>query len=185
MKKLFLIILSAFSLTLILAVSARALFSSNVSTASLSFSTGNADLKISSDGSTWQNTYTFSNDYSKLSSAFTGVENFYLKNQSLSPISLKVSSILEDHSPAINSSAWNIIGDKIFLRLEKKDGDNWSQISSISLKQWRDSGVNLGVLNQNSVQQYRLLVSLADLDNSDSTQTLSNLCFKFSAIQNN
>jgi len=92
MKKTLLTILSIFLLAMVLTVSARALFSANVSTASMSFSTGNADLKISSDGSTWQDTFSFVNDYSNLSSGFTGVENFYLKNQSLSPITLKVSS---------------------------------------------------------------------------------------------
>ncbi len=185
MKKTLLTILSIFLLAMVLTISARALFSANVSTASMSFSTGNADLKISSDGSTWQDTFSFVNDYSNLSSGFTGVENFYLKNQSLSPITLKVSSTLEDHSPAENGTSWNIIGDKIFLKLEKKEGDNWTQITNSTLKQWRDISFVLGNLTQNSFQQYRLLISLADLENLDSTQALSNLSFKFSAIQVN
>jgi len=98
--------------------SAFALFSSTTHVNGLTFSTGNADLQISSDGSIWASTLTLNPAYTNMTANFTNSQEFYLKNNSLSNISLKVSNKLLEGTQANDPAIWTAIGDKINIAFE-------------------------------------------------------------------
>lgn len=182
MKKIF-ILLSVLVVIVFATKSARALFSSQAKTASLTFTTGNADLQISADSQNWSNTLAVTSDHSNMSSGYNSSQDFYLKNNSLSPISLKISVRLEDFSPTENAPAWPIIGDKIHITFQKFTDNQWTNVATASLKDWRDSAKDLDTLSQNTASQYRFQVTLDDVDNTHAGQSLSNLSFKFTGLQ--
>lgn len=182
MKKIF-ILLSVLVVIVFATKSARALFSSQAKTASLTFTTGNADLQISADSQNWSNTLAVASNHNNMSSGYSSNQDFYLKNNSLSPISLKISVRLEDFSPTENATAWPIIGDKIKITFQKFTDDQWTNVAAANLKDWRDSAKDLDTLSQNSASQYRFLVTLDDVDNTHAGQSLSNLSFKFTGLQ--
>lgn len=182
MKKIYLF-LSILIIIVFIAKSAQALFSAQAKTAALTFSTGNADLQISSDSQNWSNTLDIISNHQNMNSGYTSSQNFYLKNNSLSPISLKISVRLEDLSPAENAAAWPIIGDKIQISFQKLIGTQWTNIATASLKDWRDSPLDIDTLSQATFSQYRFQISLTDVDNTHAGQSLSNLSFKFTGLQ--
>ncbi len=182
MKKIF-ILLSVLVVIIFASKSVRALFSSQAKTASLTFTTGNADLQISADSQNWSNTLAVTSDHSNMSSGYSSNQDFYLRNNSLSPISLKISVRLEDLSPIENASAWPIIGDKIHITFQKLTDNQWTNLATASLKDWRDSAKDLDTLSQNSASQYRFLVTLDDVDNTHAGQSLTNLSLKFIGLQ--
>ncbi len=182
MKKIF-ILLSVLVVIVFATKSARALFSSQAKTASLTFTTGNADLQISADSQNWSNTLAVASNHNNMSSGYSSSQDFYLKNNSLSPISLKISVRLEDFSPTENAPAWPIIGDKIHITFQKLIGTQWTDVATANLKDWRDSTQDIDTLSQNTASQYRFQVTLDDVDNTHAGQSLSNLSFKFTGLQ--
>ncbi len=182
MKKIF-ILLSVLVVIIFVTKSTRALFSSQAKTASLTFTTGNADLQISADSQNWSNTLAVASNHNNMSSGYSSSQDFYLKNNSLSPISLKISVRLEDFSPTENAPAWPIIGDNIQITFQKLIGTQWTNVAAASLKDWRDSAKEIDTLSQNTTSQYRFLVTLDDVDNTHAGQSLSNLSFKFTGLQ--
>lgn len=164
-------------------LSAYALFSSTANVSGLTFSTGSANLQISTDASIWSSSVSLPSLYENMTPDFTSTQNIYLKNVSLSDIGLNVYTQLIDSSPATNEAAWNIIGSKIIVSFQKLVDSNWTDLASGSLLEWRDTGFNFDSLALNSSQEYRMLVSLSGIDNADAGQVLSNLSFNFVGTQ--
>ncbi|MFA6007325.1 MAG: hypothetical protein WCT07_04845 [Candidatus Paceibacterota bacterium] len=183
MKK---IVASFLSIALIIALvssSAHALFSSTTNVNGLTFSTGNADLQISSIGTTWGTTLILNPDYTNMLANFTNSQEFYLKNNSLSNIDLSIFTRLIDNNASINADSWAIIGDKINISFERFDGSNWIVVIPNTLIQWRDTGFSLNTLSIGTTQKYRINVTTNNLDNNDAGQSLSNLSFQFTGTQ--
>ncbi|HNY04419.1 MAG TPA: hypothetical protein PKI92_01540, partial [Candidatus Woesebacteria bacterium] len=163
--------------------SAFALFSSTTRVNGLTFSTGNADLQISSDGSTWGNTLTLNPAYTNMAVGFSNTQTFYLKNNSLSNISLKVSNKLLEGTQANDPAIWTAIGGKINIAFEKYNGTIWTSLVSRTISQWKDTGFDIDSLAFNTSQKYRLIVTTSALENTDAGQVLSDLSFNFTGTQ--
>jgi len=183
MKKIFPSLLLIALVVVSVTASALALFSSTAHVNGLTFSTGNADLQISSDGSYWSNTVTLSSLYENMAPGFTSSQNIYLKNVSQSNIGLGIFTQLIDSSPSTNGSAWEAIGSKINVSFQTFVNSNWTNLASGTLLDWKDSGFSLGSLAFDSSQNYRFVVSLSGVENSDASQSLSNLSFQFVGTQ--
>jgi len=183
MKKIIPSFLTILLIVGIVASSAYALFSSTATVSGLTFSTGNADLQISTDGVNWDNSLNSTSDYTNMSSGFSSSQEFYLKNSSLSNITLGVFVKLLDNAPSENSTAWGIIGDKISITFQKYGGGNWTDLNTGTLIQWKETGFDLDSLSLDSSQKYRMLVVLGDVDDNESDQGLTNLSFQLIGTQ--
>ena len=184
MKKVFSSFLLIALIIVSVSFSAYALFSSTVNVGGLTFSTGNADLQISTDGTSWSNSISLLPLYENMAPNFTSdSQNIYLKNVSLSDIGLSVYTQLIDSSPTANGAVWDIIGEKIIVSFQKFVDLDWADLASGSLLQWRDSGFNFDTLALDSTQNYRMQVSLVGIENEDSSQILSDLSFNFTGTQ--
>jgi len=183
MKKIFSSFLLIALLVTSVSLSAYALFSSTANIGGLTFSTGNADLQISADGSTWSNSVNLLPLYENMTPDFTSTQDLYLKNISLSDISLNVYTQLVDSSPVANESAWNTIGEKVIVSFQKLVDSDWTNLVSGSLLQWRDAGFNFDNLAINTKGDYRMLVNLIGVENTDAGQVLSGLSFNFTGTQ--
>lgn len=184
MKKVF---SSLFLIALVVAsvsLSAYALFSSTANIGGLTFSTGSADLQISTDGSNWSNSISLLPLYENMAPNFTSdSQNIYLKNISLSDIGLNIYTQLIDSSPTANGAVWDIIGEKITISFQKLVDSTWTDLASGSLLQWRDSGFNFDNLALGSSQNYRMQVTLSGIENEDAGQILTDLSFNFTGTQ--
>jgi len=184
MKKIFSSFLLIALVVAGVSLSAYALFSSTANIGGLTFSTGSADLQISTDGSTWSNSVSLLPLYENMAPNFTSdSQNIYLKNVSLSDIGLNVYTQLVDSSPTANGAVWDIIGEKVIVSFQKLVDSNWTDIASGSLLQWRDSGFNFDTLALDSSHNYRMLVNLSGVENTDAGQVLSDLSFNFTGTQ--
>ncbi|OGK69802.1 hypothetical protein A2446_02365 [Candidatus Roizmanbacteria bacterium RIFOXYC2_FULL_38_9] len=87
-------------LTAVVGGTAYALFSSSVTASGVTFATGNANLEFWSNGpgvvpaSTWTQNVTFPTTFQNLYPGYNGYNEFYLRNTSTSPISLRLSARL-------------------------------------------------------------------------------------------
>jgi hypothetical protein len=183
MKKVFSSFLLIALVIASVSLSAYALFSSTANVSGLTFSTGSADLQISTDGSSWSNSVSLPSLYENMAPGFTSSQSIYLKNVSLSNINLDVFTRLVDSSPTANEAAWDIIGHKIIVSFQKLVDSTWTDIALGSLSQWKDTGFTLDSLAVNSPQNYRMLVSLSGIENADASQVLSDLSFNFVGTQ--
>jgi len=183
MKKIIFSLLSLILVVGIVSASAYALFSSTATVSGLTFSTGNADLLISSIGTTWANTLTLNPAYTNMTANFTNSQEFHLKNNSLSNIGLKVSAKLSESAPVNSPAAWTAIGGKINIAFEKYNGTDWTNLVSGTLSQWKDTGFDLETLALNTSQKYRITVTTNALGDADAGQTLSNLSLSFLGTQ--
>ena len=183
MKKIFSSFLLIALVVAGVSLSAYALFSSTANIGGLTFSTGSADLQISSDGSTWANTLTLNPAYTNMIANFTNSQEFYLKNSSLSNISLKISNKLLEGTPVNSTAAWTAIGAKINIAFEKYNGTAWISLISGTISQWKDTGFDLDSLAFNTSQKYRIIVTTNSLENQDAGQVLSDLSFNFTGTQ--
>lgn len=184
MKKIILSFLLIFLVLGAVSVSAYALFSSTATVSGLTFSTGSANLQISADGSVWDSSFEPSQTYTNMAPGFLSSQEFYMKNTSLSNINLKIHTKLIDNSPAANSSAWSVIGNKIIVTFQKQNGVIWIDLASGSLSHWQSTGFDFDTLAFNDSQKYKMVVSLEGIVDSDSGQTLSGLSFVFVGVQN-
>lgn len=183
MKKIFPSLLLIALVVASVTASAFALFSSTTHVNGLTFSTGNADLQISSDGSTWASTLTLNPAYTNMAVGFSNTQTFYLKNNSLSNINLNIFTKIIDGNIDNNASSWGIIGDKINVSFEKFDGSTWTSLVSGTISQWKDTGFDIDSLAFNTSQKYRLIVTTSALENTDAGQVLSDLSFNFTGTQ--
>lgn len=183
MKKVFSSFLLIALVITSVSLSAYALFTSTANIGGLTFSTGNADLKISSDGSTWANTLALIPSYTNMTANFTNSQEFYLKNNSLSNISLKISNKLLESTPVNSPALWTAIGEKINIAFEKYNGTIWTNLISGTISQWKDTGFDLDSLAFNTSEKYRITVTTNFLDNTDAGQVLSGLSFNFIGTQ--
>lgn len=183
MKKIFSSFLLIALVIASVSLSAYALFSSTANISGLTFSTGSADLQISTTDSNWSNTVSLPPLYENMAPGFTSTQNIFLKNVSLSDINLNVYTQLIDSSPTANGAVWDIIGEKIIVTFQKLVDSTWTDIASGPLLQWRDSGFNFDTLSRNISQNYRMQVSLNGIENEDSSQVLSDLSFNFTGTQ--
>lgn len=183
MKKIFPSLLLIALVVVSVTASAFALFSSTARVNGLTFSTGNADLQISTDASTWSTTVSLPSLYENMAPGFTSSQDLYLKNVSQSNIGLGIFTKLVDSSPTANQTAWGVIGSKINVSFQKLVGSTWTDIASGTLSNWKDTGFALDSLAFNNSQNYRLLVSLNGVENSDASQSLSGLSFQFVGTQ--
>lgn len=183
MKKIFSSFLLIALVIASVSLSAYALFSSTANVGGLTFSTGNADLQISSDGDTWASTLTLNPAYTNMTANFTNSQEFYLKNNSLSNIGLKISNKLLEGTPANSPASWTAIGGKINIAFEKYNGTTWTNLISGTISQWKDTGFDLDSLAFNDSQKYRITVTTNSLDNTDAGQVLSDLSFNFTGTQ--
>ena len=183
MKKIFPSLLLIALVVASVTASAFALFSSTAHVNGLTFSTGNADLQISSDGSTWASTLTLNPAYTNMAVGFSNTQTFYLKNNSLSNISLKISNKLLEGTQANDPAIWTAIGGKINIAFEKYNGTIWTSLVSGTISQWKDTGFDIDSLAFNTSQKYRLIVTTSALENTDAGQVLSDLSFNFTGTQ--
>jgi len=183
MKKIIFSFLSIILVLGVVSVSAYALFSSTATVSGLSFSTGNANLQISADGTAWNSSFELASNYTNMAPGFSDSQDFYLKNTSLSNINLKIHTKVIDNSPAANSSAWNVIGSKIIVTFQKQNGAVWNDLASGSLSQWQSTGFEFDTLALDNSQKYQMLVTLDGIDDGDTSQTLSGLSFQFVGTQ--
>lgn len=183
MKKIYSSLLLIALVIASVSLSAYALFSSTANVSGLTFSTGSANLQISTDASTWSSSVSLPSLYENITPDFTSTQNIYLKNVSLSDFGLNVFTQLIDSSPDENEAAWSVIGSKIIVSFQKLVDLSWNDIASGSLLEWRDDGFNFGSLPHNSSQDYRMQVSLSGIDNADAGQILSGLSFNFVGTQ--
>jgi len=114
---------------------------------------------------------------------FTNSQEFYLKNNSLSNISLKVSNKLLEGTQANDPAIWTAIGGKINIAFEKYNGTIWTSLVSGTISQWKDAGFDIDSLAFNTSQKYRLIVTTSALENADAGQVLSDLSFNFTGTQ--
>lgn len=164
-------------------LSAYALFSSTANVSGLTFSTGSANLQISTDALTWSSSVSLPSLYTNMTPDFTSSQSIYLKNVSLSDIGLNVHTQLIDSSATTNGVAWDTIGDKIIVSFQKSVDSTWTDLVSGSLLEWRDNGFSFDTLALNSSQYYRMIVSLIGIENADAGQVLSGLSFNFVGTQ--
>ena len=183
MKKIFSSFLLIALVVASVSLSAYALFTSTANIGGLTFSTGSADLQISTDALTWSNSVNLPSLYENMTPDFSSSQDLYLKNISQSNIGLSIFTQLIDSSPTANESAWGVIGGKINLSFQKFVDSTWTNIASGSLSQWKDTGFALDSLAFNSSQNYRMLVSLSGIENTDASQILSGLSFNFTGTQ--
>jgi hypothetical protein len=183
MKKIIFSFLTILLVIGTVSASAYALFSSTATVSGLTFSTGNANLQISRDNIVWGDSVDLPAAYTDMAPGFFNSEEFYLKNISLSNIGLKITTKLFDNSSVANSSAWNVIGDKIIVEFQKQDGLIWISLASGSLAQWQSTGFDLDSLTLNTSQKYRMLVTIENVGDEDANQTLSDLSFQFLGTQ--
>lgn len=183
MRKIVFSFLTIFSVIGVVAGSAYALFSSTATVNGLTFSTGNADLQLSTDGSLWSNTLDSFPSYTNMSTGFQSTQEFYLKNNSLSNIGLEIFVQLLDNNESGNSTAWPIIGDNIIVNFQMFDGLNWVDLATNTLSYWKESDYSFGSLAYDSSQKYRMTVSLDGLADEDAGQTLSDLNLQFVGTQ--
>lgn len=162
---------------------AYTLFSSQANVSGLTFSTGNADLQISSDSLNWGNTLTLAPSYTNMMPGFSNSQVFFLKNNSLSNINLKIFNKLIDNNGTANSLAWSIIGDKINVAFQKYNGSAWVDINSNSLAQWKENAFDIDNLSVGATQKYQMTVTLVGIGNTDAGQTISDLSFQLTGTQ--
>jgi len=183
MKKIFSSFLLIALVIASVSLSAYALFSSTANVGGLTFSTGNADLQISSVGTTWANTLSLDSAYTNMAVGFSNAQTFYLKNNSLSNIGLNIFAKIIDNNPDNNASSWGFIGNKIKVAFQKYNGNNWTDLSSNTLSDWKNPSSNLDTLSVGSTQKYQIIVTLDSADNSDVGKSLSDLSFQFTGTQ--
>jgi len=183
MKKIITSLLFIALIITLVSTSAYALFTSTANVNGLTFSTGNANLQISSEGTSWANTLTLTPAYTNMAVGFSNAQTFYLKNNSLSSINLNIFTKLIDNNSANNAVSWGIIGNKIKVSFQKYSGSTWSDLSSGTLSDWKNPGFNLDTLSVGSTQKYQITVTLDSADNSDANQSLSDLSFQFTGTQ--
>lgn len=183
MKKIFSSFLLIALVIASVSLSAYALFTSTANIGGLTFSTGSADLQISTNGSTYSSSVVLPSLYENMTPDFTSSQDLYLKNISQSNIGLSIFTQLIDSSPTTNETAWGVIGSKIIVSFQKLVDTTWTDIASGSLSQWKDTGFALDSLALNSSQNYRMQVTLSGIENTDASQILSNLSFNFTGTQ--
>ena len=183
MKKIFPSLLLIALVVASVTASAFALFASTTHVNGLTFSTGNADLQISSNGIAWASTLTLNPAYTNMAVGFSNTQTFYLKNNSLSNINLNIFTKIIDGNIDNNASSWGIIGDKINVSFEKFDGSVWNNLSSNTLSDLKNPGYSLEALSVGSTQKYQIVVTTSNLDNNDVGQSLSDLSFQFTGTQ--
>jgi hypothetical protein len=187
------IIFSLLVITLTLgavATSAYALFSSQATVSGLTFSTGNADLKIYSSG-TWGNDWDLNDSIFKNLYPMSSVyQQFRLKNNSSSNISLALSAKLLDN-PLIDQTSWNVLKDKIEVSFQEYDGVSWESspqiLEYLPLSVWNNPGSELGTTLAPGVSNYyRMLVRINDFDDPNNllpNKSISGLTFQFTGTQ--
>lgn len=183
MKKIFSSFLLIALVIASVSLSAYALFTSTANIGGLTFSTGNADLQISTDALTWSNSVNLPSLYENMTPDFSSSQDLYLKNISQSNIGLSIFTQLIDSSPTANESAWGVIGGKINLSFQKLVDSSWTDIASGSLSQWKDTGFAFDSLAIDSTRNYRMQVTLSGIENEDAGQVLSDLSFNFTGTQ--
>ena len=183
MKKIFSSFLLIALVIASVSLSAYALFSSTANVGGLTFSTGSANLQISSDGTNWASSVSLLSLYENMSPGSTSTQNIYLKNVSLSDIGLNIYTQLVDSSPTTNVTAWGVIGSKIIVSFQKLVDSSWTNLVSGTLSQWKETGFNFDNLAKNNQGDYRMLVSLSGVENADAGKILSGLSFNFTGTQ--
>lgn len=179
MKKILFGFLGIMLTLAVVATSARALFSSTATVGTVTFATGNADLKVY-NGTDWVTDWTPS-DFN-FSAMYPGYETYrilYLRNSSSSNIALRIAGKLR----AGVSGHWAELKDVVWVNV-------WlsgiGETGYHSLSDWFTVGYQLpgGALAQNTQFNYRFYVKVDPLaTNSISEKTLTGVNFDFTGTQ--
>lgn len=178
----------------VVAISARALFSSTATAGGVTFATGNADLRVW-DGEDWVSDYSpsdliFTSMYPGYGG--TGADEstskefitFYLKNMSTSAVSLSIASKLRDGATEIPAGSWDALKDVVYVAVvlpDWSDGSGWH-----TLNEWNSTGFSLpgGFLAQNTEREYRFYVRVdSAAGNEISDKSVSDIVYEFVGTQ--
>ena len=165
MKK---IILSIFAIVLTVAAvsgTAYAIFSDNVAVSNIAFTSGNADLQFSDDGTNWQDSYRFPTWLAKnVYPGYNDHATFYVRNNSSSPISLTLSTRLTSAT-----RDWAVLSPVARVWIGDKNGS--VGVGYETLAWWNNGERALNVvLTQNEVKEMRIYLDIP----STATNAISN-----------
>jgi len=188
MKKIIAGFLGLVMLVTVVGGTAFALFSATAKVSGVTFATGNADLKISTDGSNYYNPYNFGGSFfSKLYPAINTVgPQFLIKNTSNSNIALILSVQLKNGDVTENpAGSWAVLKDVVQVGFDYYDG-SWHTAGLATLAQWNSPGYSLegGNLAQGNQRWYRIHVVVpSTADNTIADKGLYSTIFTFTGTQ--
>lgn len=164
---------------------AFALFSSTATVSGVTFSTGNADLKVwNKTTSAWTSDYNLSDFlFQNMYPSYTTFQTFSLKNASNSNISLKLNAKLRNDAIEDTVGDWNILKDKIFVSFADSSGTVLA--GPASLNYWNSTGADFDTgLTQGVNRWYRIIVTVdSTAGNEISDAGLSAMKFDFLGTQ--
>lgn len=170
----------------VVATAAYALFSDTVTVSGLTITTGNADLQISFNNSTWEEDHDFTTEGILADAVYPGYESptvpFWLRNNSLSDIDLGVFSKLVDWT--VNASGdWSALRGVVEVRVRNTTvgaGTGWQ-----TLQAWNATGFTLpGVLSPDEVNAYEIQLRVSSAaGNEISERGLTNVTFDITGTQ--
>jgi predicted ribosomally synthesized peptide with SipW-like signal peptide len=189
MKKILLSVL-AIALTVgVVSGTAYALFTDTASVNGITFTSGNADLRVALDnansgpfGTPFGESQTFSNALNSylFGYMYPGYENwgyFRLDNNSASAIPLTLTGQLKNGV----SGNWVELKDKIQVKMTKGDGNYLTEW--YTLDQWNSAPRSLGSLDIDETLTYRIYVRVLAAGNEIANKTLSSVQFDFVGTQ--
>lgn len=169
---------------------AYAAFSSQASVSGVTFATGNAALQISkTGGEDWNSTIDFANTiFLGLFPLAERTQEFDLKNNSSSVISLDLAAKLRDGVTETTPGDWDALKDKISISFEWWDvaTSTYQTTGWATLNQWNTPGYPLegGSLAPGATRWYRFHVKVADATSAEiAGKSISNVFFDFTGTQ--
>jgi len=144
---------------------AYAIFSDSVTVSNIAFTTGNADLQFSDNGTTWQDSYRFPSWLAEnVYPGYNDHATFYVRNNSSSPISLKLSTRLTSAS-----NDWAVLSP--VARVWIGDSTGSVGVGYQTLAWWNGGERQLNVvLAQNEEKEMRIYLDIP----TSATNTISN-----------
>lgn len=168
--------------------SAYALFTSTATVSGVTFATGNANLQVGSNGSTWASALNLSNNYFK--NLYPLQKTYYafnLKNNSSSDIALNLTAKLRDGVGQKNTGDWDKLKSKISVAFDYWDGSIYQPAGFATLAQWNSPGnysLLSGSLPKGANRWYRFHVNVADGTSTEMANAgIYNVVFEFTGTQ--
>jgi hypothetical protein len=135
MNKILISFITIIAVSGLVATATYAIFSGQASNQGNTFATGDASLQIKKEsGDVWKESFTGS-EWKNIYPGWTTSYNFYLKNNSSAPISLKVKPKLE----VPQTTNWNLL-DKIKMNISWSDGSHDTGFRT--MRDWLNAGNN-------------------------------------------
>lgn len=163
---------------------AFALFSSTATVSGVTFSTGNAALKVYDNAGGWTSSYNPGNFlFQNMFPGYTNSVKFTLYNNSSSNISMKLNAKIADGVTENPAGSWDILKDVVLVRF--LDSSSSPLTGWASLNYWNTTGAQFDTgLAQNTTRDYYVDVMIdSSVGNTISGKELTAMKFDFLGTQ--